>query len=217
MSETNILKMKRLVPGGRVRQKNEPVIISAAEQEFLDFGFKGASMKRIAERAELPRANIHYYFKNKLDLYGAVLSDIVELWNNSFDLINEDDDPYTAMSAYIRAKVMFSKTNPTASRIFASEIIHGAPYLMEYLQTDFREWVKLKTQVIQSWIDKGKMAAIEPIHLLFLIWGATQHYADFGVQVRAAMDKEDLSDEDFEHIADSMTQIILRGCGISPQ
>ena len=216
MSETNILKIKRNVPGGRVRQKNEPVIIAAAEQEFLDFGYKGASMKRIAERADLPRANIHYYFKNKLDLYGAVLSDIVELWNTSFDLINADDDPYKALSAYIHAKVMFSKTNPTASRIFASEIIHGAPHLAEYLETDFHEWVKEKTQVIQSWIDGGKMNPVDPMHLLFFIWGATQHYADFGVQIRAAMGKDDLSDEDFEKVADTMVQIIAGGCGLKP-
>lgn len=216
-AETNILKVERSVPAGRVRQKNEPVIIAAAEQEFLDYGFKGASMKRIAERANLPRPNIHYYFKNKLDLYGSVLKDIVELWNASFDLIKSEDDPYTALSAYIHAKVMFSKTNATASRIFASEIIHGAPYLSEYLNTDFRLWMKGKAEVIQSWIDQGKMTQVDPIHLLFLIWGATQHYADFGVQIRAAMGKETLSDEDFDNVADTMTKVILGGCGLLPK
>lgn len=214
MSEANILKNKRLVPNGRIRQKNETIIVAAAEQEFLDFGFKGASMKRIAERCELPRANIHYYFKNKLDLYGAVLSDIVELWNTSFDLIKAEDDPKEALAAYIRAKVMFSKTNATASRIFASEIIHGAPHLSEYLNSDFHEWIQQKTKVIQNWIDSGKMDKVDPVHLLFLIWGATQHYADFGVQVRAAMGKDKLTDEDFETIASTMTHIVLKGCGL---
>ncbi len=215
MTTTNILKVKHRESSGRVRKKNEAVIIAAAEREFLDYGFKGASIKRIAERAGLPRANIHYYFKNKLDLYGRVLSDIVEFWNASIEDINPDDDPAEALAAYIRAKVMYSKTNPVASRIFAGELIHGAPHLMEYLQTEFRAWIGQIVAVMQSWIERGKMDAVDPLHLLFLIWGATQHYADFGVQVRAAMGKETLSDKDFEYIAESLIHIVLKGCGLT--
>ncbi len=215
MTATNILKVKHRESSGRVRKKNEAVIIAAAEREFLDYGFKGASIKRIAERAGLPRANIHYYFKNKLDLYGRVLSDIVEFWNASIEDINPDDDPAEALAAYIRAKVMYSKSNPVASRIFAGELIHGAPHLMEYLQTEFRAWIGQVVAVMQSWIERGKMDAVDPLHLLFLIWGATQHYADFGVQVRAAMGKETLSDKDFEYIAESLIHIVLKGCGLT--
>ncbi len=215
MTATNILKVKHRESSGRVRKKNEAVIIAAAEREFLDYGFKGASIKRIAERAGLPRANIHYYFKNKLDLYGRVLSDIVEFWNASIEDINPDDDPAEALAAYIRAKVMYSKSNPVASRIFAGELIHGAPHLMEYLQTEFRAWIGQIVAVMQSWIERGKMDAVDPLHLLFLIWGATQHYADFGVQVRAAMGKETLSDKDFEYIAESLIRIVLKGCGLT--
>lgn len=199
---------------GRVRQKNQLVILAAAEEEFLSFGFKGASMKRIAERAELPRANIHYYYKNKEELYGAVLNDILILWNVSATQFNATDEPEETLSAYIHAKVMYSKTHPAASRIFASEIIHGAPHLSSYLQTEFRHSIKQKTDVIQAWIDQGKMDPMDPIHLLFFIWGATQHYADFGVQVLAAMNKTELSEQDFESVATNLTQLVLKGCGI---
>lgn len=199
---------------GRIRQHNQSLIFAAASQEFVTFGYKGASIKRIAERAGLPRANIHYYYKNKAELYNAVLADIVETWNRSFDTIKAEDDPKQALTSYIRAKVMFSKTHPEASRIFASEIIHGAPHLMPYLQGDFHTWIQEKTRAIQSWIDQGKMDPIEPMHLLFFIWASTQHYADFGVQVLAAMRQETLSDDDFEAIATSLTRLVLKGCGI---
>lgn len=214
MTEMDILEKRLNQPGGRIRQKNRVLILAAAEAEFLTFGFKGASIKRVAERANLPRANIHYYFKNKLDLYGAVLGDIVEVWDASIYDINPDDDPKETLTAYIRAKVMSSKNNPNASRIFASEMIHGAPHLGHFLKNDFRSSIKHKTDAIQSWIDQGKMDPIDPTHLLFFIWGATQHYADFGVQVLAAMDKEQLSDQDFENITESLTGLILKGCGL---
>ena len=126
-------------------------------------------------------------------------------------LVNDDDTPRDTLEAYIRAKIMYSKTNPSESRLFASEIIHGAPYLSNYLSCTFREWVNQKSSVIQSWIDKGEMDPIDPTNLLFLIWGATQHYADFGVQVLAAMDKDKFTDDDFEIIADNLTHIILKG------
>ena len=214
MSEVNILDNRPTEPVGRIRQKNQLRIIAAAEEEFVTFGFKGASMKRIAERAGLPRANIHYYFKNKVDLYGAVLGDIVEVWNSTVADINPDDDPKETLTAYIRAKVLSAKNSPNASRIFSFDFIHGAPHIGPYLKQEYRVAILNITNGFQAWIDQGKMDDIDPMHLLFMIWGATQHYADFGVQVRAAMDKETLNDDDFERVIQSITHIILKGCGL---
>ena len=199
---------------GDIRKKNKALILNAAKKEFVAFGFKGASIKRIAERANIPRANIHYYFANKMELYQELLSNIVSIWNSKFDSLNKDDDPKTALTAYIRSKVMYSRDDPDASRIFASEIIHGAPILNSYLSTDFKIWVQTKVDVIQYWIKQGLIDDINPHHLLFLIWGATQHYADFNVQVLAAMDKEEMHNSCYEAVVDSITTIVIRGCGV---
>ncbi|WDE01364.1 TetR/AcrR family transcriptional regulator [Thalassomonas actiniarum] len=199
---------------GNIRQKNKALILTAAKKEFVTYGFKGASIKRIAERANIPRTNIHYYYKNKIDLYQQLLNDILETWNQRFDTLTAEDNAKEALTAYIRAKVMYSKTDPDASRIFASEIIHGAPHLKPYLAKEFKEWVQGKTAVIQSWIDQGQINAVNPYHLLFLIWGASQHYADFNVQVLSAMDKQEMSNDDYEDVVTSLTSIILCGCGI---
>lgn len=199
---------------GNIRQKNKMLILNAAKKEFVTYGFKGASIKRIAERAGLPRANIHYYFNNKTDLYQQLLNEILEVWNTTFDTINAQDEAKVALTAYIRAKVMYSKTDPDASRIFASEIIHGAPHLKPYLSHEFKQWVQQKTAVIQSWIDQGQINPVNPLHLLFLIWSASQHYADFNVQVLAAMDQTHMQEDDFEEVVNSLTTIILTGVGI---
>lgn len=199
---------------GDIRKKNKALILNAAKTEFVAFGFKGASIKRIAERANIPRSNIHYYFANKMELYQELLSNIVSIWNSKFDSLNIDDDPQTALSAYIRSKVMYSRDDPYASRIFASEIIHGAPVLNNYLSTDFKVWVQTKVDVIEYWIKQELIDDINPYHLLFLIWGATQHYADFNVQVLAAMDKQEMDEQSFEAIVESITTIVLKGCGV---
>ena len=201
---------------GKIRTDNRAKIITIAEMEFAEFGFKGASIMNIAKRANLPRANVHYYFNSKLELYKKVLFDILKLWNDAFNQITPEDDPAEAIGAYIRAKVMYSKTNPLASKIFANEIIHGAPRISEYLNSDFRDWLKAKSAVIEQWIKQGKMDPVDPLFLIMLIWSATQHYADFSTQVSAVMDKDKLSDNDFDHIADNLIHIILKGCGINP-
>lgn len=102
---------------GNIRQKNKSLILQAAKQEFVIHGFKGASIKRVAERAGIPRANIHYYFSDKTDLYQQLLSSILDVWNSSYDTLNVNDDPKSALTSYIRAKVMYSKVDPDASRI----------------------------------------------------------------------------------------------------
>ncbi len=199
---------------GNIRQKNKALIFNSAKEEFVSYGFKGASIKRIAERAKIPRANIHYYFKDKTDLYQQLLSNIIEVWNTDYDTLNAEHDPKAALSDYIRAKVMHSKDDPYSSRIFASELIHGAPILNDYLNTDFKGWLQTKVAVINAWIGKGLIDKVNPHHLLFLIWSSTQHYADFNVQVLAGLDKEAMNDDDFEEVVSSLTQIILKGCGI---
>ncbi len=200
---------------GNIRQKNKTLILNAAKKEFVTYGFKGASIKRIAERAQLPRANIHYYFNNKTDLYQQLLNEILAVWNTTFDTFNANDNAKVALTAYIRAKVMYSKTDPDSSRIFASEIIHGAPHLQSYLSTEFKQWVRQKISVIEAWIEQGQINPVNPLHLLFLIWSATQHYADFNIQVLSAMDQPQMNEQDFEEVVTSLTTIILTGCGIN--
>jgi TetR/AcrR family transcriptional regulator len=111
---------------------------------------------------------------------------------------------------------MYSKTNPLASKIFANEIIQGAPRISEYLNSDFRHWLKSKSSVVEHWIKQKKMDPIDPLFLIMLIWSATQHYAEFSTQVSAVLDKPQLTDQDYDNAADNLIYIILKGCGITP-
>ena len=203
-------------PAGRIRQKNEQAILKAAEDEFARHGFKGTSMNTIAQNAGLPKANLHYYFTNKLGLYIAVLSNIIELWDSTFNTLNSDDDPAVALSNYIRTKIEFSRRNPQASRIFAMEIISGGQCLSEYFNQDYRTWFQGRAAVFQSWIDAGKMDPVDPVHLIFLLWGSTQHYADFATQICQVTGRSRLTKQDMEEASNNLIHIILKGCGLTP-
>ncbi len=201
---------------GAIRERNSDRILIAAEEEFVLHGFKGTSMQSIADRADLPKANIHYYFKNKSNLYQAVLENIMTTWNAVLADMNEDSDPAEVLSKFIHFKIQFSYTNPNSSKIFAMEIIQGAPHLKKYISQDMRHWVKEKSMVIASWIAQGKMRDVDPTQLIFMIWATTQHYADFNTQVLEVMNRREYDDDGIKNITHFLTDMILTGCGLTP-
>lgn len=205
--------------GGRraeVREANESAILQAAEEVFAEFGFHGATTALIAERASLPKANVHYYFGTKEALYKAVLENILSLWLAPVRQLTDDSDPAEALAAYIAAKIDSARTRPLASRIFASELISGAPHITDYLTGPLRDLVAEKSRVVNRWIADGKVDAIDPVHLFITLWAATQTYADFSVQAAAIQGKTSLTDADYEAARHFVTHMVLKGLGLTP-
>jgi TetR/AcrR family transcriptional regulator len=200
-----------------IREENEKAILEAAEQVFAEYGFSGATTSRIAERAGIPKANLHYYFQTKEDLYRRVIDNIFNIWLEAANSLDESDDPRRALTRYIHTKMDLSRSRPLGSKVWANEIIQRAPIIQDYLETTLRlrEWTASRAGMIQRWIDEGKILPIEPRYLLYMIWATTQHYADFGHQITTLNDGNDLSDEQWEEAKRNVTEIILRGIGIA--
>lgn len=196
-----------------VRLENERIILGAAEEVFANFGYEGATTSRIARLAGIPKANLHYYFPTKKDLYRRVIDNIFTIWLEAADSFDDCDDPVEAISRYISKKMDISRDNPKGSKVWANEIIQRAPIIQDYLETTLKTWTDGRADVIQRWIDEGKIADIDPNYLLYMIWATTQHYADFGHQVMTLNDGKDLSDAQFELAKKNVTDIILRGIG----
>jgi TetR/AcrR family transcriptional regulator len=199
---------------GQIRQANEALILAAAERVFAGAGFGGATMAAIAEAAGLPKANLHYYFGAKQELYRTVLARTLADWLSPAEVINAQADPRQAIEAYIRAKMALSRQRPHASKVFANELLHGAPVVKTLLATELRDLVSAKAAVIQGWISQGRMAPVNPVHLFFTIWAATQTYADFDVQVCAVLNRTELSAQDHATATEHVVGLILRGCGL---
>lgn len=189
-------------------------ILAAAERVFAAAGFGGARMAEIAVACGLPKANLHYHFKTKEGLYRAVLDDILGMWLAATDQILPDSDPSAALASYIRRKMVYSWTRPHASKVFANEILHGAPQLGSFLGTELRMLVEAKSGVIEGWIARGLMAQVEPRHLFFLLWAMTQTYADFEVQIRAVLGRRGLGARDYQTGTELIERLVLLGCGL---
>lgn len=195
----------------RITVENEEKIIDAAQSVIAEYGFHGATIDRVAEKAGMSKPNLHYYFKTKTDLCKAVLRRTLDIWLASLAKLDPEGDPETELSTYIIEKVEMARRHPMASRVFANEILRGAPLLQDYLKKDLKKIVNRKARVIERWIDEGKLMPVDPAHLIFLIWAATQHYADFQPQVKAVLGVNELTPQHFRKIEQSLCAIILRG------
>lgn len=199
----------------RIQEKNRSLILEAALGEFSKKGFSGATVERIAAEAGMSKSNLLYYFPSKEAIYNAALAHILEVWLAPLKTLDPQGEPADELAAYIRQKIAMSATYPEASRLFANEVMQGAPQILPILETNLKRLVDEKCQVIEDWIAAGKIRRIDPVHLIFTIWATTQHYADFSVQIKALTGK-DLSDEDFlRETEQSVTAIVLNGLGIA--
>ena len=199
---------------GQIRQSNEALILEAAERVFAGAGFAGATMAAIAESSGLPKANLHYYFGSKQELYRAVLAHTLQDWLEPTLGIVPEADPRRAIERYIRDKMALSARRPHASKVFANELLHGAPVVKNLLTTELRALVRDKAAVIDGWIAAGRMAKVDSVHLFFTIWAATQTYADFDVQVCAVLGRTELGAKDHQRATEHVVSLILRGCGL---
>jgi TetR/AcrR family transcriptional regulator len=208
-------QISRLKPGRRmdIRRENERAILDAAEKVFAEAGFGGATMQLIADMAGLPKANLHYYFATKEDLYRRVVQQIFEIWLDAAASFDNAPGPVEGIGAYIDAKMDIRRTHPHGSKVWASEVMHGAPVIQDYLETTLRDWTDGRIAVIQRWIDEGKMRPVNPRHLLYMLWATTQHYADFGHQIQTLNDGAPLTDRQWAEAKASVKDMVLRGIG----
>lgn len=199
----------------KIRAVSISKILSAAQDEFILQGYKGATVQAIADNAGMPKANVLYYFKNKENIYHAVLEQTLNMWDEGIGDILPEDGPKLAIEKFVKAKIAMSFTNPKASKIYAMEIIQGAQHLQDFTRSYLHQWVQSKAEIFQHWIDTGQMKPIDPVSLIFLIWSSTQHYADFDNQILTIMERTSYQEEDMTRATNFLTDFILRGCGLT--
>jgi TetR/AcrR family transcriptional regulator len=178
----------------RIQALNRQIILGAALEVFSAYGYRGSTIDQIAEKAGMSKPNLLYYFRRKQDIYRAVLETTLATWLEPLEQLDADGDPIEEISKYIRLKLQMSREMPLESRLFANEILHGAPVISEFLGGPLKDLVDRKAKVIRRWVAEGRLTQIDPVHLIFMIWATTQHYADFDVQVRAVLG--DAADDD---------------------
>lgn len=194
----------------RIQQENERKILESALEVFSTNGFRGSTVDQIAELAGMSKPNLLYYFKNKEAIIQVLIDQLLDKWLDPLREIQPDGDPLTEIQSYVRRKLEMSRDYPRESRLFANEILQGAPRITDELK-DLKKLVKEKAKVIQSWIDDGKLGPCDPYHLIFSIWATTQHYADFDIQVRTILGAKEGDTKRFDDAETFLNNLYANG------
>ena len=171
----------------RIQQRNRDAILDAGLDAFAQAGYRAATLDQIAAGAGLSKPNLLYYFPSKEAIYEALLARLLETWLDPLRALDPAGEPKAELLAYVERKLALSRDYPRESRLFANEILAGAPQIGNVLSGDLKRLVDERAAVIAGWSAAGRIAAVDPYHLIFSIWALTQHYADFEVQVRAVL------------------------------
>jgi len=184
----------------RIQQRNRSRILDAALDVFSAQGYRGATLDLIAEAAGLSKPNILYYFSGKEEIHVTLLNLLMETWLDPLVEMDADGDPMSELLGYVRRKLDMAREMPRESRLFANEILQGAPRMRPHLISGLKPLFDKKCAVIQSWIDQGKLAQMDPRHLMFSIWATTQHYADFEAQIGVLLGEESPFEDAESHL-----------------
>ncbi|MCG6115499.1 MAG: TetR family transcriptional regulator C-terminal domain-containing protein [Mesorhizobium sp.] len=198
-------------PRTRIQSEKRDVILEAALDIFSANGFRGSTVDQIAEAAGMSKPNLLYYFRGKEDIHETLIKQLLDTWLAPLRELDEDGDPMTEIRSYIRRKLEMARDFPRESRLFANEILQGAPRIVPMLEAELKPLVDEKAGVIRGWIRTGRIARVDPWHLIFSIWATTQHYADFDVQVRAVLGPDRGGEGRFEDAARFLEQLYLDG------
>lgn len=211
MDDINLARARASKKRTRIQAENEEKILDAALDVFSTYGFRGATVDQIAERAGMSKPNLLYYFRRKQDIYTAVLERTLDMWLTPFTELDPDGDPEEELGRYIRIKLEQSRDHPQESRLFVGEIMQGAPLIDSVLRTELKDIVEEKAGVLRAWIAQGKLRPVDPVHLIFLIWATTQHYADFDTQIRALLGAGMEDPALFETANETVLGVLMRG------
>lgn len=200
-------------PGKRSQavSAKKQAILSAALETFSQFGIHGTRLEQVAEQAGVSKTNLLYYYPSKEALYVAVMQQILDIWLAPLKAFREELAPLVAIEEYIRLKLEVSRDYPQASRLFCLEMLQGAPLLQAELTGDLKQLVDEKSAIIAGWVASGKLAPVDPQHLIFMIWASTQHYADFADQVEAVTGKTLQDEAFFQSTLENVQRMIIEG------
>jgi len=195
----------------RIQREKQDVILEAALDVFSLHGFRGATIDQIAEQAGMSKPNLLYYFPRKEEIHKRLMKAMLDTWLQPLREFDAEGDPIPEIRSYIRRKLEMARDFPRESRLFANEMLQGAPRLIDILEGELKDLVDEKAAVLLAWMDEGKIARTDPYHLIFSIWATTQHYADFDVQVRAVLGKERGGEGRFEDAARFLENLFMNG------
>ena len=200
------------------REKLEQDILNAAKRLFAQRGYGGVSLDHIAKAVGASKQNLLYYFPSKEELYRRVLHGVLDVWLSYMDALSQrPDDPEQAIREYIAGKLRFSREHPDDSRVYANEVMSGAPIFAAEIAERVIPALQADVAIFNRWAERGLCRQVDGRHLMVLLWASTQVYADWSSQISLVLGKKELGDDDFAAAEALIVDMVLRTVLMAPR
>ncbi len=139
-------------------------ILKAARRVFAQRGLDGASIRDVAEAAKVNTAMIYYYFKDKEDLYRAVLADsfsaLTTIWDD--EIFKSSAPVREKIRKYIDGYIRFHQANEDLRRIMAMEFAASGGNITWVCEKYFAENFARLTRIFREGMRKGELKKFDP-------------------------------------------------------
>jgi len=149
----------------------EQAILDSARFEFIEYGYVGAKTVRIAARAGVTHALLHYYFRTKENLFNTIFDkELTRLKESLFESFNNDERPFLdKVQKSVEDHFDFVRKYPRMPRFVINELISDANRLANF-QTKISIVVSDIIEKIGKEIEiEVKKGTINPIHPITLV------------------------------------------------
>lgn len=163
-------------PPRRRSERTRARILRAAERVFARDGFDGARLEDVAQGAGLRRASIVYYFRDKRELYEAVLAQLFSELRERIDAaLGGAGEPAERIEAAVGAWVDFVGERPALARLLLREVAATQPDREPAMLAQVRPFFELVRRFLARAARERPVGApsVDPVHLAATIAGAT--------------------------------------------
>jgi len=148
--------------------ETERAIFDAALKVFAQDGRHGARMQAIADAADINKAMLHYYFRDKETLYEEVFAFTMGRFMASFDTsLREAPTFEDTLRAFIEEYVEFVRSNEDAMRLMVNENLAGGTLLGKHLR-ELKQSGDAPPQILAEQIERaaeaGTIRDVDPHH-----------------------------------------------------
>jgi TetR/AcrR family transcriptional regulator len=152
-------------------EESRAAILQAAAQEFAKHGIAGARTDAIARAAQVNKALLYYYFKDKETLYGAVLDNAFSgMKAKVFEVLDSDLPPREKIMAYTGAYFDFIASNQMYPKLMQREMMRAREGQSEHIdrlvKTSFQPIFRKVGQLLRKGIAEGEFRKVDPSHFV---------------------------------------------------
>jgi TetR/AcrR family transcriptional regulator len=165
----------------REKLRHRRQMLAAALELFSEKGFHNVSMHEIAKRAEFAIGTLYKFFKNKEDLYKALMMEKAEEHHRVLmGVLSEENDVLTVIEDYIVAKAQLFADNLATLRLYFAETRGASFNIKAGLDQDIRKlydkFIMRLASVLETGVRRKVFREIDPYHMAVALEGLTNAF-----------------------------------------